>query len=286
MTTLALALVLISALIHATWNLLAKRANSGPVFVWLLSTIAAACYVPAALAILVTRAPRIGLAELIVITGGAALQVAYFIFLSRGYRAADLSLVYPLARGTGPLLATLGAVAFLGERPTPLACAGTGLIGVGVFALTGDPRKLRDSGALRGVIHALLTGVTIATYTMWDNNSVARLMIPPMFYMWALLVGQSVLLLPYALRHWDAVRQVWHDQRREAVGVALLSPLAYTLVLTALVFSPVSYIAPAREISVLIGAVMGTRLLSEVHAPRRLGGATAMMLGIVALALG
>ena len=83
-----------------------------------------------------------------------------------------------------------------------------------------------------------------------------------------------------------AVRAEWQAHRREALVVAVLSPLAYILVLTALVFTPVSYVAPAREIGILIGVIFGARLLAEGHARRRLLAAGAMVLGIVALALG
>ena len=94
------------------------------------------------------------------------------------------------------------------------------------------------------------------------------------------------MLTPLAIRHRGKVLAMWREHKIEALGVAVLSPLSYILVLTALVFTPVSYVAPAREISILIGAAMGARLLAEGNARRRLAAASVMVLGIVALALG
>ena len=105
-------------------------------------------------------------------------------------------------------------------------------------------------------------------------------------YDWTNYLGRAVLLAPFALRRKEEVQATWAMHRREVLGAALLSPLSYMLVLTALVVSPVSYVAPAREISILIGAVMGARLLSEGDARRRLLAASAMVVGVVALSLG
>jgi drug/metabolite transporter (DMT)-like permease len=105
-------------------------------------------------------------------------------------------------------------------------------------------------------------------------------------YDWTNYLGRTVLLVPFALRCKEEVQATWAMHRREVLGAALLSPLSYVLVLTALVVSPVSYVAPAREISTLIGAVMGARLLSEGNARRRLPAAGAIVVGVVALPLG
>jgi drug/metabolite transporter (DMT)-like permease len=289
MTILALALVLASALIHATWNLLAKRAGSaggGAGFVWLANALAVLCYAPPAAAIALFQRPRLGLGEGLVIAGSAALQLGYFLLLQRAYRAGDLSLVYPLARGSGPVLATGGAVLLLGERPTVVALAGALLIAAGVVMLIGDPRRLRHTAAAPAAAAALLTGAFIAGYTLWDRYAVAVLLIPPLLMHWATLAGMTVLLAPLALRRWKVVRAAWDVHGRAALLVGLLSPLSYIMVLTALSFTPVSYVAPAREIGILIGTLMGARLLDEGEAKRRLAAAAAMVLGVIALALG
>jgi drug/metabolite transporter (DMT)-like permease len=285
-TAFALALVLGSAVAHATWNLFAKRAGGGVPFLWLALTLAIPLYAPVAIAVLIVTGARIGPLELLWMFVNAALNVAYFIFLQRGYRAGDLSIVYPLARGTGPVLATIAAILIFGERPTPLAMAGAVSIAIGVFVLTGDPRKLRQRGVGAAVGYALLTGVTIAAYTLWDKRAVSALLIPPTLYEWGANIGRSLILAPLALPRWPEVQAEWRANRTAALAVASLSPLAYMLVLTALAISPVSYVAPAREIGILVGVLIGARTLAEADIGRRSIAAILMVGGVIALALG
>jgi drug/metabolite transporter (DMT)-like permease len=286
MSHVALALVLAAAFIHATWNLLAKRAGGGAVFVWLFAAFSSVFYAPLAAAVIVLQRPHIGGIQLLFLFGTAVLHLAYFLLLQSGYKVGDLSLVYPLARGTGPMLASASAILLFGERPTPLAMAGIALIGLGIYLLALSPQSLRQPGARQAVAYALLTGAFIAAYTLLDKRAVSVLGIPPILQDWGGNLGRAALLTPVALARPGDVRNVWREQHRGVLLVALLSPLPYILVLTALVFTPVSYVAPAREISILIGTVMGTSLLAEGDASRRFAGAGAMMLGIVGLALG
>lgn len=286
MSPLALALVLAAAVAHASWNLLLKRVGGGLPLVWLLGALSAAIYAPLALALVVVQRPPLGGMALLSVLGSALLHVAYFALLQRGYRVGDLSLVYPLARGTGPLLSTLAAIALFGERPSALALAGVALIVSSVVALTLGSRGLRGIGNGGAVGYGVLCGTAIAAYTLWDKRAVAVLLVPPLLLEWGSNLGRAALLTPVARRRWREVRHHWRVDRREVLAVALLSPIAYILVLTALVFTPVSYVAPAREVSILIGAALGSRLLAEGDARRRLVAAGAMVLGIAALALG
>ena len=286
MTTFALGLVLASAVVHATWNYFAKRSRGGIPFLWLALTLAIPLYAPAAIAVVMLGRVSIGPVEIVWLLVSAALNVAYFIFLQRGYRAGDLSIVYPLARGTGPVLATIFAVLVLGERPTLLAVAGAIAIAGGVFVLLGDPRKLRQRGVGAAVAYALLTGVTIAAYTLWDKRGVGVLLIPPILYEWGSNVFRALILAPLALPRWAEVRSEWQANRSAVIAVAALSPLAYMLVLTALAISPVSYVAPAREIGILIGVLIGARSLAEADIGRRSIAAALMVGGVLALALG
>ncbi len=286
MTHAALGLVLGAAFIHATWNLLAKRVGGGSAFIWLFGAISTCLYAPLAAGVIVVVRPHIGVIQLVFIAGTAVLHLAYFLMLQSGYRAGDLSLVYPLARGTGPVLSTAAAIVLFGERPSPIAMAGTLLVGAGIFLLTGNPRNLGDTGARRAVAFAVLTGAIIASYTLWDKRAVSVLAIPPLLLDWGGNLGRVLLLTPAACARFDTVREVWRAHRREVILVAILTPMAYILVLTAMVFTPVSYVAPAREISILVGTAMGARLLAEGDAPRRLAAAGAMVVGLAALAIG
>ena len=124
MSTFALGLILISAVAHATWNLYAKRASGGPAFVWLFDVASTLLYAPLALIVVLRPHAPITLLGFGFIAGSAVLHLAYFLMLQQGYRIGDLSLVYPLARGTGPMLSTTAAILVFGERPGPLALAG------------------------------------------------------------------------------------------------------------------------------------------------------------------
>ncbi len=288
MTAFALGLVLISAVSHATWNLLAKRASRGAAFTWLFDALAVGLYAPVAAAVVALQRPVLGPRDLTFMLGSAVLHLGYFLLLQRGYRSGDLSVVYPLARGVGPMLSTVGAIVLLGERPTGLALAGAAMIGIGVVVLSARPALLPRSGARRSIAYAVATGVLIAAYTLWDKQAVSASGVgaQPVVYFWGFTALRVLLLTPFALRHRRDVLDGWRQHRREALGIALLSPLSYILVLVALVLAPVSYVAPAREIGILIGVVLGTRMLLEGEAARRLAAGIVMVAGVAALALG
>ena len=286
MTTVALLLVLGSAVAHASWNLLAKRVAGGPAFIWLFELTSVILVAPFAAAQFLLERPDIGGRELGLMAGSALLQLVYTLLLTYGYRIGDLSLVYPLVRGSGQVFAIIGAVLLLGERPTPLALLGAVLMVVGIVALTGDRDALREARAARAAGCALLCGVMVASYTLWDKAAVSAAALPPIFYFWATTVGRVTLLTPVVLRHPATVRATWSAHPSEIVAVGALGSFAYILVLTALVTSPVSYVAPIREIGILFGVLLGSRLLAEGHTKQRLGAAGAMLLGVIALALG
>lgn len=284
MTTLALALVLLSAVLHATWNLFAKRAKSGVVFLWLSDALSILIFAPIVVGLFILESPHIGLAEVGFMLGSSFLHLFYFITLFRGYRAGDFSLVYPLARGTGPLLSTLGAIVFLGEHPTLPALIGAILITGGAFFLTGGLSAIRSNKAGQAAFYGILTGIIIGTYTLWDTYAVSVVMLAPILQYYGSTIGRVALLTPIAARRTSEISDLWRDHKAAILAVATLSPISYILVLTALSISPVSYVAPTREISILLGALLGARLLSEGDAARRLSASAAMMVGVIVLA--
>lgn len=286
MTLSALALILVAACLHAGWNLLAKQAGGGAVFVWLFAACSSLIYAPFALGLALLHPPAMGPVAWACVAGSACIHLGYFLSLQRGYRVGDLTLVYPMARGIGPLLATCAAIMLLGERPGGIALAGAGLIIVSVFVLAGGPGGMRRGVPAAAVGYGVLTGMFIATYTVLDKYAVSALLIPPLLYDWLGNLGRMLLLTPYALSKRDVVSHQWRHNRRAIFGIAVMSPLAYILVLTAMVFTPVSYVAPAREVSILIAAVLGVRVLSEPLSLPRVLAAVGMVLGIIALAIG
>jgi drug/metabolite transporter (DMT)-like permease len=272
-----LALVLAAAFAHAGWNLLAKGAQGGAAFVWLTTLGAAVFYAPTLL-----EGIDLGPTALALMAGSGALHALYFVLLQRGYATGDLSLVYPLARGTGPLLSTAAAIAFLGERPSLLAVAGAAIIVAAVFSLAARPH----GGATQATVFALLTGAAIAGYTLWDKQAVGDEGLSPLTYYWGTNLANLLILTPFLLRDRAPLRLAWSTSRGRAAGVALLSPLAYVLVLYALARAPVSYVAPARETSILLATMLGITVLGEGDTRRRAIAAAAILLGITLLALG
>lgn len=282
----ALGLVLLAACTHATWNLLAKRAAGSERFVWLYSALAVLLWGPVAIGALVAAPRSFGLVESGALVGTAVLHAAYSIALQRAYRVGDLSLVYPLVRGVGPLLSFVGAILLLGETPSVFAAAGALAVVSGVFLLAGGPRALRAGADRRGVGEAVIAGLFVAGYTLWDGWSVKVLALTPILIDYAGNVFRFVLLSPDAWRHRAELRAEASRYWREALGVAVLGPAGYVLVLYAMRLAPVSHVAPAREVSMLIGAWLGARLLKEGDAPRRIAASGLLVMGVLALALG
>jgi len=283
----ALVLVLLAAGAHAGWNVLAKTASGGAAFVWLCAIAGTVIYLPAlAIALAVDPGP-VDAAAIGFMAGSGALHTVYASLLQRGYRTGDLSLVYPLARGTGPLLSTLAALVIFSERPSALALAGGAIIVAAVLSLagTGSGTRTEAEHRRRAVAFALLTGVTIAAYTLWDKQAVGPLGLQPVLYYWGTNVAETALLTAFVVHRRAEVARTWRAYRRQALGVAVLSPLAYVLVLFALTRAPISLVAPVRESSVVVGAVLGAKVLGEGQLARRIVAATAIALGIAALAL-
>lgn len=244
-----------------------------------------AVYGPVALVYYLVAKPQFTFVHLGFALGSSLIHVGYFVFLQRGYRLGDLSLVYPLARGSGPALATGLAVLVLGERPGLQALAGTAIVVVSVFVLSGGRGLLAPERRL-AVVYGLVTGLFIGVYTVWDGYAVGTLAAVPLLFTFVGEAGRVAVLAPLMTGERAEIGAAWREHRLEALGVAVLSPLAYLMVLTAMRFTPISLVAPTREVSILIGAVMGTRLLAEGDGTRRLLGALGMVIGVALLATG
>jgi uncharacterized membrane protein len=303
----AIGLILVAAVAHASWNLFSKQASvTGAVsFIWLVSVTATALYAPViTIDVIVTR-PHLSGLSWIFLAGTGVLQAAYFLFLQRGYRLGDLSLVYPIGRGTGALLAALAGIFILGERPGPVAIAGIGCIVAGIIVI-GIPSRAgsapgRAGSAIpataagiarpalspaRATAFALLTGTFIASYTLWDKYAVGTLRTPPLLQGFAAFPIMALVFAGPAAHAGDRTARVWRDYRPQVIGAAVLAPFAYILVLVALSFTAVAAVAPAREVSVLFGVLLGRRLLGEGNLARRVAAAVAIVAGIVAIAIG
>lgn len=215
----------------------------------------------------------------------AIIHMVYFVVLQTGYRKGDLSVVYPLARGTGPLLSCLAAMFILGDPFNVFSVAGLIMIvsGVCVISRSSVQTQLSDHPR-KGVLYGILTGCCIAAYTVCDNIAVKNYSVSPLLITAASNIFGAIVLLPYAVRHRIDVRAQFRSHRNSIIIIAAVSPLGYIMVLSALRSAPLVVVAPAREASIVFGVFMGTGLLRESNGIRRAIGAGLILAGIAALA--
>ena len=337
MSPTAIALVLAAAIAHASWNLFGKQAaaTGAAFFIWLVAACVTVGYLPVVAVTVAVTHPHLTGLNWLFLAGTGVLHSGYFLFLQLGYRLGDLSVAYPIGRGTGAMLAALAGVVLLGERPSLVSTAGILAIiaGVVVIGLPGraaadqtgpaaaktaaqaepaaaqtgpgaaqagpaaaqaaDPPAAQPDDRQDGrrtrpgpVAFALATGVFIACYTIWDKYAVSNLHTQPILQGYAGFPVMAAVFTPVVLRDRQRLARVWRSFRPQVLGAALLSPLAYILVLIALSFTAVSVVAPAREVSVLFGVLLGRRLLGEGALARRLIAAAAIVAGIITVAIG
>lgn len=293
MSFAALALVCTAALLHASWNVVAKRTGGDARFALMAALLLVVVWAPLGVWAGWQALPRWGALEWSVLLASAVVHVFYFTTLLRAYRLADLTVVYPVARGTGPLLASLGALAWLGEQLSTLAAAGVAGVVGGIFLIAGGPALWANAHdpAQRARIRAglgwgALTGALIASYTLIDGYAVKVLLLSPILVDYVGNVFRVPFLLPAALRDRRGFAALWRAQWRAALVVAVLGPVGYVLVLYAVQLAPLSHVAPAREVSMLFAALIGGRMLGETDRAIRLVGAASIAGGVAALALG
>ena len=288
MTPLSLGLVLLSALAHSTWNLMLKKSDDQEVFIFCLLVASAVLLAPLGVT-LFWLFPFDPIGWLFVLAT-VIVHVLYFILLGRGYAQGDLSVVYPIARGFGPMLVPILAVVLLGETIALPAVLGIAAIVAGIYitSWTGELQRflLQPWSVLgnTGARYAVLTGLTIAVYAIIDKRGVSH--VQPFLYMYLMSLGSAVCLFPYIRRKWgaQALGRTWRSHLKSIVAAGLLTFLAYGLVLTAFSLSRVSYIAPAREVGIVVGVLMGVVILKEPFGRARLVGSAVIVLGLVAVA--
>jgi drug/metabolite transporter (DMT)-like permease len=282
----AVGLVAAAAVFHATWNLITKRTGGGIAFLWLFGVSASLAMFPFALFAINRMERSLDRADLIALLGSGFVHIFYFSLLQNGYRKGDLSVVYPVARGLGPLLAATVGIAVLGDRPGPLAVAGGLMLLGGVLGMSGiSPSRLELD---HSVVLGLLTGISIACYTLWDRRAVATLELPPVFYYWGSTVAYTLFITPLVMRApvlpWN--REFLNSRWKPALQVAILSSMSYSLVLTAMTMAPLSYVATLRESSILVATILGVLVLGESLTRRKVTASCAIVAGVIGLTLG
>jgi len=284
MTITALCLVLLAALTHASWNIYAKVAAESRHFVWLFSAGSVLIYGPVVVAVLYVERPVFEARHWLALAATSVLHLLYSLSLQTGYRHSDLSVVYPIARGTGPLLSFIGAGLLLGEVPTAQSVIGLLLIVGGILLVAGLVGHHKRAPRV-GVFYGLLTGALISAYTLNDGWAVKVLLISPFLIDFTGNLFRMVVLAPRAFRDRARVALEARTYRKPVIIVSVLGPLGYILVLFAMRLAPVSHVAPARELSTLVGAWFGSRLLREDSGPWRITGAALIVAGVISLAL-
>jgi drug/metabolite transporter (DMT)-like permease len=289
----AVALVVLAGLIHAAWNIAAKKADGDVRYAFFISFVTVLVWAPLGLYLGWQQLGGWGPTEWACAAASGVIHVLYFVVLLRGYRKSDLTVVYPLARGSGPLISSMVAIVLFGEHITALGFAGIATVVFGVFLIAGGPgiwSKLQTEDQRerirKGVQYGVLTGLTIASYTLVDGYSVKVLRMSPILAFYVACLVQSLLLVQPVLQDVGKAKQHWQRQWKYALLVGAVSPVSYVMVLYALQIAPLSHVAPAREVSMLFAALLGGHLLGEGDRLSRLFGAACICLGVGALALG
>jgi drug/metabolite transporter (DMT)-like permease len=286
MIALAIGLALAAAVLHGTWNVLVK-VSGDPMGTLRRATVYAALATTPIVLVTWLIAGRPGLTPSAAGLAGvsAALELIYVWLLSAAYKRGELSVVYPIARGSAPLLAVVAGLGVLGERLAPAQLAGVVLLLLGILAVT----LPQTSG--RATVPALLTGVSIAAYSAVDRVGVR--LSTPWLYGWLLIVllaggleiSRWVSTKLAARRGEGATAEPQPVTRRQAALVGVFMWGGYLLVLAALNIAPLSVVAPVRETAIVAVAVWGVWKMHERKgAPLKLLGAGATLLGVALLA--
>ena len=294
MSLTALILVLTAALVHATWNYFLKKANATRPFWWLVYIITAVVTVPALFLYDPQALSNITPIGWLVIVLSAPIHVIYGQVLQIGYKKSDYSIVDPTARGTGPLITVLSAVLILGNRPTLWGWVGIVLILMAIVLLAMPHKEDQQTQSLRirtGIFWGSLTGCFIAGYSFCDAWAVQQATgLTPLSFYFPSIAVRAIVFAPFIVNHAD-----WKKESREILTTPRLlkalavvtvgSPLAYILVLYAMTMAPLAYVAPTREVGMMIGVVLGGLLLKERLSVTRMTGVIGMTLGVILVGL-
>jgi drug/metabolite transporter (DMT)-like permease len=273
-------LVLCSAVLHATWNALTKSSGDRVVT---LAGVMFACAAIGGIGSLLVPAPR---AEALpYLAASAGFHFLYQIFLLYAYRFGDLSLVYPIARGTAPLLVAVLGASFAGEVPRPVQAGGIALASLAMASFAFEPRAPHP-GVARSIAAAFATAAMIGCYTFLDGQGVRRAGSPLSYIAWNCW-ATSLAFCVFAL--------VWQRGRiapflggagLRGLGGGALATAGYGIVLWAMSRGAMASVASLRETSVVFAALIGTRVLGEGLGARRVAAALCVALGVVLLQSG
>ncbi|MDF2721277.1 MAG: rane protein [Paenibacillus sp.] len=278
MAGLSIALVIGSGFVHSIWNLYTKRSLNKNVFLWCCQLIAVIAFFPWTAAEW-DGSFLTGMALFIVLIS-VLLHGIYVVLLAAAYSIGDLSQVYPIMRGTSPLLVPLLGVAFLGERLSLMGWLGVLCIVAGIALLSEIKLKRQSTSELRAPLLALAVGVCIAGYIVVDK--VALRYVPAVVLNEATNLGNLLVLSWAALRSGGMRAEISANWKWILLG-GILAPGGYVLFLFALSLAPVAQLAPMREIGTVFGTLMGIFILREKQGSRRIGTSLLITAGVIIL---
>jgi drug/metabolite transporter (DMT)-like permease len=272
-------LVLGAALLHAAWNTLVKTAADPLVSVGALSLVTAG---PGLLLVLVAPIPT--LTALPYLAGSVVLHFGYYLFLVSAYRVGDLSHVYPISRGSAPLLVALGGIVIAQEQLPLLTLFGIAITSIGIMllAISGANSKTRNH---RSTPRALITGCFIAAYTLVDGLGVREGGVALSYIGWLFLINGLVFGLFVFVRRPAEMLSLWRNDTARVVGGGIAKAIAYGTVIFVMYYSPMAVVATLRETSVIMAALIGVYFLREPAGQLRIAAALLVAGGIIAMNL-
>ena len=269
-------MVLLSAALHASWNFGARKVSGNLSVMWLGMWGACLFCLPVLLIFPVTMTALRSAWPWVAATG--LVHALYFLLLSRAYEEGEISLVYPIARGTGVAGTAVAANLLVNESLSVLGIAGVIAVSMGIVLL--GFRDLLARATYRSALYALLVGGTIIIYSIVDKQGVGRL--HPVAYIYAMFLIPAVLLAPYILvRQRQAAADAWQNRKGYIALIGPGSMATYLIVLFAFQMGKVSYVVAVREFSVVIGSALGVMLLGERLTPWKVLGVVFISLGLV-----
>lgn len=277
MTSGIFAAVIAAAAAHALWNAFLKHKLDPLLGVTLISL---GCGVVALPGVLVAGLPRGEATFFLAIS--LIVHFAYYIALAEAYRHGDLGQIYPIARGTAPLLSAVSASFVFGETMSPAGVAGVAAIAAGILLLSLRGGRKGDRFNRHAVGYGLMTALTIAAYTVVDAKG-ARAGESAWAYIWALFLGEGIVMLAFGLWRWGwtSLVQSVRDNAVTTFGGGALSTGAYAIAIWAMSVAPVGLVAALRETSVLFAALISVVLLREPVVPARVIAGLVILVGAV-----
>jgi drug/metabolite transporter (DMT)-like permease len=280
-------LIIAAAVTHATWNAIAKVSKNILALMWwstVFGTVGYGVWLAFGLGLYLSPSSRIPFLI------SAICETGYFVTLVKGYSLGDLSLVYPISRGSAPIFTALLGAILLAESLPLIGYVGIFLMVVGVFVASQPIEQSKIKFGLSSIVRdravgwSLICGVFIAIYSITDKIAVAAT--NSLVYNWWVFLGNAVLWAPFVWRRFNFKVNFdeLHNNWLSIIIVGVLSIGAYALALAALALTSASYVVAGRGLSVVIGACIGSFMLKERFGTVRIIGATLMVAGLALIA--